>query len=258
MTMTLTDVLAVAIEMQASDVHLTPGLPPVVRVHGELTRLESLPALTGADIEQLVGRYLNDRQRRRFEETSELDFSVSIDGLARIRANLFRQRTQMAAVLRLIPDRVPSLRDLDLPDVVDTLVQTPRGLVLVTGQLEAVRQLIDQINAARRRHILTIEDPIEYTHEHKMSIVTQRELHGDTASFATAWRAALREDPDVVLIGEMRDRETAESALHIAETGHLTLATLHANSAAQTIHRIVGLFPAHQQSQVRGQLSLVL
>jgi len=261
--MTLEAVLALAVEMKASDVHLTADLPPLVRVDGELVRLEGHAALTGAEIERLLDRYLTDHQKRLFEETSELDFSVGVRDVARLRVNLFRQRGQVAAVLRLIPDQIPVLRELGLPAVVETLVRIPRGLVLVTGptgsgKTTTLAAIIDQINSERRGHILTIEDPIEYVHTHKKSIVNQRELHGDTRGFAPALRAALREDPDVVLIGEMRDYETVEMALHIAETGHLTLATLHTNSAVQTIHRIVDLFPARQQGQVRAQLSLIL
>jgi twitching motility protein PilT len=261
--MTLEEVLALAAEMKASDVHLTADLPPLARVDGELVRLEGHAALTSAEIERLLDRYLKDHQKRLFEETSELDFSVGIRDVARIRVNVFRQRGQVAAVLRLIPDQIPVLRELGLPAVVETLVRIPRGLVLVTGptgsgKTTTLAAIIDQINSERRSHILTIEDPIEYVHPHKKSIVNQRELHGDTAGFAPALRAALREDPDVVLIGEMRDSETVETALHIAETGHLTLATLHTNSAVQTIHRIVDLFPARQQGQVRAQLSLIL
>ena len=261
--MTLEAVLALAVEMKASDVHLTADCPPLARVDGELVRLEGHAALTSAEIERLLDRYLTDHQKRLFEETSELDFSVGVRNVARLRVNLFRQRGQVAAVFRLIPDQIPVLRELGLPAVVETLVRMPRGLVLVagptgSGKTTTLAAIIDQINSERRGHILTIEDPIEYVHTHKKSIVNQRELHGDTRGFAPALRAALREDPDVVLIGEMRDDETVETALHIAETGHLTLATLHTNSAVQTIHRIVDLFPARQQGQVRGQLSLIL
>ena len=261
--MTLSELLAVAVEMCGSDVHLTAGQPPLVRVHGDLLRLDDHPALSGADIEQVVGRHLTDRQQEQFERTSELDFSTDINDIARIRGNLFRQRGGAAAVFRLIPERVPGLNDLGLPSSVITFARRPRGLVLVTGptgsgKTTTLAAMIDTINSERRCHILTIEDPIEYVHEPKMGVVSQREVRTDTAGFAPALRAALREDPDVVLIGEMRDRETVEAALGIAETGHLTLATLHTNSAVQTIHRVIDLFPSPTQAHVRAQLSLVL
>ena len=261
--MTLSELLAVAVDMCGSDVHLTAGQPPLVRVHGDLRRLEEHPVLTGADIEQMVRRHLTDGQQAQFEQTSELDFSTDIIDIARIRGNLFRQRGKVAAVLRLIPDQVPGVHDLGLPASVVEFARLPRGLVLVTGptgsgKTTTLAAMIDTINSERQSHVLTIEDPIEYIHEPKMGVVNQREVRTDTASFALALRAALREDPDVVLIGEMRDRETVEAALRIAETGHLTLATLHTNSAVQTIHRVVDLFPAHTQLHIRAQLSFVL
>ena len=261
--MTLSELLAVAVEMHGSDVHLTAGQPPLVRVHGDLLRLENHPVLSSADIEQVVGRHLTDRQQEQFEQTSELDFSTNIDAIARIRGNLFRQRGGAAAVFRLIPDQVPGVSALGLPSSVMKFARLPRGLVLVTGptgsgKTTTLAAMIDTINSERRCHILTIEDPIEYVHEPKVGVVSQREVRTDTAGFAPALRAALREDPDVVLIGEMRDRETVQAALGIAETGHLTLATLHTNSAIQTIHRIIDLFPSHIQAHVRAQLSLVL
>src|SRR4029077_20841110 len=206
---------------------------------------------------------LTDAQKKRLEESLELDCSFGIKGLARFRCNMFNQRGAVAAVYRLIPERIRTFEELNLPQVLATLADRPRGLVLVTGptgsgKSTTLAAMLDKINTERREHIITIEDPIEYMHGHKGCLVNQREVHSDTQSFSLALRAALREDPDVVLIGEMRDLETIESALRIAETGHLTLATLHTNSAAQTINRIIDVFPAHQQGQIRTQLSLVL
>jgi twitching motility protein PilT len=206
---------------------------------------------------------LTDAQKKRFEETLELDFSFGIRGLARFRCNVFNQRGAVAAVYRVIPETIKGFDELGLPPVLATLADRPRGLVLVTGptgsgKSTTLAAMIDKINTERREHILTIEDPIEYIHQHKGCLVNQREVHSDTHGFSAALRAALREDPDIVLIGELRDLETIESALRIAETGHLTFATLHTNSAAQTINRIIDVFPAHQQGQIRTQLSLVL
>ena len=216
-----------------------------------------------SDTKALAYSVLTDAQKKRFEETLELDFSFGIRGLARFRCNVFNQRGAVAAVYRLIPEQIRRFDELGLPAVIATLAERPRGLVLVTGptgsgKSTTLAAMIDKINTERREHILTIEDPIEYLHQHKGCLVNQREVHSDTQSFANALRAALREDPDIVLIGEMRDLETIESALRIAETGHLTFATLHTNSAAQTINRIIDVFPAHQQAQIRTQLSLVL
>jgi twitching motility protein PilT len=259
---TLPDLLKSTLTMNGSDLHLTAGSPPQVRVDGKLQRL-TLPTLTPADTKQLAYTVLTDAQKKRFEESLELDFSFGIRDLARFRCNMFNQRGAVACVYRLIPDKVKTFKELGLPSVIAKLADRPRGLVLVTGptgsgKSTTLAAMIDKINLERSEHILTIEDPIEYIHPHKSCLVNQRELHSDTQSFAGALRSALREDPDVVLIGEMRDLETIESALRIAETGHLTLATLHTNSAAQTINRIVDVFPAHQQGQIRTQLSLVL
>ena len=212
---------------------------------------------------QLVYSVLTDLQKKRFEETLELDFSFGIRGLARFRCNVFNQRGAVAAVYRLIPETIRPFGELGLPAVLATLADRPRGLILVTGptgsgKSTTLAAMIDKINSERHAHILTIEDPIEYIHQHKNCLVNQREVHSDTNSFTNALRAALREDPDIVLIGEMRDLETVESALRIAETGHLTFGTLHTNSAAQTINRIIDIFPANQQAQIRTQLSLVL
>jgi len=259
---TLPELLKTTVDLGGSDLHLTTATPPQVRVNGKLARLE-MGELTPSDTKQLAYSVLTDAQKKRFEEALELDFSFGIKGLARFRCNLFNQRGAVAAVYRLIPERIRSFEELGLPQVLANLADRPRGLVLVTGptgsgKSTTLASMIDKINVERREHILTIEDPIEYIHPHKNCLVNQREVHSDTNGFSVALRAALREDPDVVLIGEMRDLETIESALRIAETGHLTFATLHTNSAAQTINRIIDVFPAHQQGQIRTQLSLVL
>jgi len=258
----LPDLLKTTVEMKASDLHLTVNTPPQVRVDGKLQRLP-LPELTPADTKQLAYSVLTDAQKKRFEETMELDCAFGIRGLARFRCNVFSQRGSVAAVYRLIPEHIRSFEELGLPSIIARFAEAPRGLVLVTGptgcgKSTTLAAVLDKINTERQEHILTIEDPIEYIHPHKGCIVNQREVHADTEGFAAALRAALREDPDVVLIGEMRDLQTVEAALRIAETGHLTFATLHTNSAAQTINRIIDVFPAHQQSQIRTQLSLVL
>jgi twitching motility protein PilT len=259
---TLPELLKLTLEMQGSDLHLATNTPPQVRVHGELTRLQ-LPDMTPSETKQLVYSVLTDAQKKRYEESSELDFSFGIRGLARFRCNVFQQRGAVGAVYRVIPEKIRSFQDLNLPAVLANLSERPRGLVLITGptgsgKSTTLAAMLDKINQERHGHILTIEDPIEYIHQHKGCLVNQREVHSDTASFSAALRAALREDPDIVLIGEMRDLETVEAALKIAETGHLTFGTLHTNSAAQTINRIIDIFPAGQQSQIRTQLSLVL
>jgi twitching motility protein PilT len=260
--MTLPELLKKTVELQGSDLHITISTPPQVRVHGHLQRLEG-PELAPSDTKALTYSVLTDSQKKRFEESLELDFSFGIKGLARFRCNMFNQRGAVAAVYRLIPEKIRSFQELGLPPVLANLAERPRGLVLVTGptgsgKSTTLAAMIDKINQERKDHILTIEDPIEYIHPHKGCLVNQREVHSDTQSFSMALRAALREDPDIVLIGELRDLETVEAALRIAETGHLTFGTLHTNSAAQTINRIIDVFPAHQQSQIRTQLSLVL
>src|SRR6184192_3274345 len=262
MALSLSDLLKRMLEMSGSDLHITTNSPPQIRVHGHLVPLD-LPQLTPAETKQLAYSVMTDAQKHRFEETLELDFSFGLKGLARFRANIFNQRGATAAVFRLIPFEIKSFNQLGLPTVVSKLCEKPRGLVLVTGptgsgKSTTLESMIDKINSERHDHILTIEDPIEFVHMNKNCVVNQRELHADTKSFGDALRAALREDPDVVLIGEMRDLETIESALRIAETGHLTFGTLHTNSAASTINRIIDVFPAHQQPQIRAQLSLVL
>jgi twitching motility protein PilT len=259
---TLAEMLQRIIQAGASDLHLTISTPPQIRVDGKLRPLD-LPALTPADTKRLAYSVMTDGQKHSFEERLEIDFSFGIKDLCRFRANVFTQRGAVAAVFRLIPFEIKSFEALGLPPVVETLCDKPRGLILVTGptgcgKSTTLSSMIDKINRERHEHILTIEDPIEFLHTHKNCIVNQREVNNDTHSFAEALRVALREDPDVVLIGEMRDLETVESALRIAETGHLTLATLHTNSAATTINRIVDIFPSNQQPQIRAQLSMVL
>ncbi|MDA1093727.1 MAG: type IV pilus twitching motility protein PilT [Acidobacteria bacterium] len=259
---TLHELLKSTVELDGSDLHITTNSPPQVRVDGQLRPLNG-PRLGAAETKQLVYSVLTDRQKKEFEDTHELDFSFGIRGIARFRCNVFSQRRAVAAVYRVIPDVILGLQDLGLPPIIERLAERPRGLVLVTGptgsgKSTTLAALIDQINRQRHGHILTIEDPIEYLHTHKNCLVNQREVHSDTEGFGPALRAALREDPDVVLIGELRDLETIEAALRIAETGHLTFATAHTNSAYQTINRIVDVFPHNQQAQIRTQLSLVI
>jgi len=260
---TLPDLLKEMVGMQGSDLHLSIGSKPQTRVHGELEQMMTHAELTPTDTKSLAYSVLTDAQKKRFEETKELDFSFGIRGLARFRCNLFNQKGAVGAVYRQIPEKIRAFDDLGLPQILAKLSERPRGLVLVTGptgsgKSTTLAAMIDKINAERHGHILTVEDPIEYLHQHKNCVVNQRELHSDTDSFTNALRAALREDPDVVLIGEMRDLETVESALRIAETGHLTFGTLHTNSASSTINRIIDVFPSHQQAQIRTQLSLVI
>ena len=259
----LVELLAETAARGGSDLHLTAGVPPSVRVDGSLLRLEERPALTPEIAARLACSALTSGQRARFEGGEDIDLAFAVPGVARFRCNVFRQRGTVAAVYRLVPERIPPFRELGLPPVLRTLAGLHSGLVLVTGptgsgKSTTLAALVDAINAAGGRHVLTIEDPIEFVHGHKRSIVNQREVRTDTASFGSALRAVLREDPDVVLIGEMRDAETVEAALRIAETGHLTLATLHTASAVQTVNRIVDVFPAGQQAQARLQLSMVL
>ncbi len=261
--LSLSDLLKKLIEMGGSDLHLTTNTAPMVRVDGHLRPVEGLRTLTSADTKSLAYSVLTDAQKHRFEEALELDFSFGVRGLSRFRANLFNQRGAVGAVFRAIPYEIKSFDDLMLPPVVSQLCDRPRGLILVTGptgsgKSTTLAAMIDKVNRERHEHIVTIEDPIEFLHGHKSCIVNQREVGADTRGFAEALRTALRQDPDVVLVGEMRDLETIESALRIAETGHLTFATLHTNSAASTINRIIDVFPSAQQAQIRAQLSLVL
>ncbi|MBI3995617.1 MAG: type IV pilus twitching motility protein PilT [Nitrospirae bacterium] len=258
----LYQLLQTLIEKGASDLHITTGTPPQIRVDGDLVPL-NLPPLTPAETKQLVYSVLTDAQKHKFEEENELDFSFGLKGLSRFRANVFMQRGAVAAALRTIPFKIMTFDELGLPAVVRDLVNRPRGLILVTGptgsgKSTTLATMIDTINSERHEHIVTIEDPIEFLHPHKKCLVNQREVNSDTKSFKAALKYILRQDPDVVLIGELRDLETIEAALTIAETGHLTLATLHTNSCAQTINRIIDVFPPFQQSQVRAQLSFVL
>jgi len=259
----LHQLLKTMVEMGGTDLHITTNTKPLVRIHGVLERLEDQDALTAVDTKKLAYSILTDAQKHRFEEALELDISFGVKGLARFRANIYQQRGAVAGAFRRIPYEILGFKELGLPSVVESLCNKPRGLVLVTGptgsgKSTTLAAMIDKINREKKLHILTIEDPVEYLHSHKVAMVNQRELHADTLSFPAALRSVLREDPDVVLIGEMRDLETIESALRIAETGHLTFATLHTNSAPQTINRIVDVFPEHQQSQIRAQLSFVL
>jgi twitching motility protein PilT len=258
----LSELLRKMIEHGGSDLHITTNSAPMVRVHGVLRALE-YQELTPAETKQLAYSVLTDAQKHRFEETLELDFSFGIKGLSRFRANIFNQRGAVGAVFRSIPYEIKSFEELGLPSVVDKLCDKPRGLILVTGptgsgKSTTLAAMVDKVNRDRHEHIITVEDPIEYLHGHKGCIVNQREVQADTHSFASALRSALRQDPDVVLIGEMRDLETTETALRIAETGHLTFATLHTNSAASSINRIIDIFPSGQQAQIRTQLSMVL
>jgi twitching motility protein PilT len=258
----LSELLRKMTEQGGSDLHITTNSAPMVRVHGVLRPLE-YAELSPAETKQLAYSVLTDAQKHRFEETLELDFSFGIKGLSRFRANIFNQRGAVGAVFRSIPYEIRSFEELGLPGVIDKLCEKPRGLILVTGptgsgKSTTLAAMVDKVNRDRHEHIITVEDPIEYLHSHKGCIVNQREVHSDTHNFASALRAALRQDPDVVLIGEMRDLETTETALRIAETGHLTFATLHTNSAASSINRIIDIFPSGQQAQIRTQLSMVL
>jgi twitching motility protein PilT len=259
---TLNQLLKSMVEQGGSDLHVTTNSPPQVRVDGHLKPL-NLPPLTPSETKQLAYSILTDNQKHRLEEALEIDLSFGIKGLARFRANIFHQRGAIAAAFRQIPYEIRGFRELGLPPVIERLCEKPRGLILVTGptgsgKSTTLAAMIDKVNRERSEHIVTIEDPVEYLHSHKKCIVNQREIHADTHGFSEALRSVLRQDPDVVLVGEMRDLETMEAALRIAETGHLTFATLHTNSAAQTINRIIDVFPAHQQGQIRAQLSLVL
>jgi twitching motility protein PilT len=258
----LNTLLKTMVEQGASDLHLTTNSAPQIRIDGQLHPLNH-PPLTPSQTKALAYSILTDKQKQGLEENLEIDLSFGLKGLARFRANIFHQRGAIAGAFRQIPYEIRGFRELGLPPVVEKICEKPRGLVLVTGptgsgKSTTLASMLDKCNRERKEHIVTIEDPVEYLHHHKSCIVNQRELGADTHSFHNALRSVLRQDPDVVLIGEMRDLETVEAALRIAETGHLTFATLHTNSAAQTINRIVDIFPAHQQGQVRVQLSFVL
>ncbi|MCD4749759.1 MAG: type IV pilus twitching motility protein PilT [Thermoanaerobaculales bacterium] len=263
MATNLHTLLKTMVERGGTDLHVTTNAPPKIRIDGILIDVEGEKVLNAVDTKKMAYSVLTDGQKHRFEETLELDISFGVKGLARFRANIFFQRGAVAGAFRRIPYEILGFKELGLPNVVESLCSKPRGLVLVTGptgsgKSTSLAAMIDKINREKKLHILTIEDPVEYLHTHQEAMVNQRELHADTLSFGNALRSVLREDPDVVLVGEMRDLETVESALRIAETGHLTFATLHTNSAPQTINRIVDVFPEHQQSQIRAQLSFVL
>lgn len=249
-------------EKDASDLHITTGSPPQMRLNGELVALP-LPELSPKDSSALCFSVLSEAQRAKFEQNNEIDFSFGIRGVARFRGNVFRQRGSTAGAFRLIPTKIRSFDDLGLPQVIQQLAERPRGLVLVTGptgsgKSTTLASIIDYINRSFHKHIITVEDPIEYVHENKSCIVNQREIGTDTESYHNAMRYILRQDPDVVLLGELRDLESIETALTLAETGHLVFSTLHTNSTVQTINRIIDVFPSHQQEQVRSQLSFVL
>jgi twitching motility protein PilT len=259
----LTILLTRMIEIGGSDLHIRVDSPPQIRIHGQMVPQDDYASLTAEETKQLAYSFLNDRQRDTFEEKRELDFSIGLEGLSRFRVNIFNQKETIGGVFRAIPYEIKSFEELGLPHVVAELCRKPRGLILVTGptgsgKSTTLATMIDLINRTRHQHIITIEDPIEFLHTHKNCVVSQRELGVDTESFGAALRAGLRQDPDVVLVGEMRDLETIELALRVAETGHLTLATLHTNTAASTITRIIDVFPSTQQPQIRTQLSNVL
>ncbi len=263
MTLNLRALLEEMLERGGSDLHITAGERPKIRIDGEIADSQVDTVLTPKDTLQLAYSVLTENQKKRFELEDELDFSFGIQNLARFRGNCFKQRGCVAMVLRMIPFNVRTFQDLGLPPVVAKLAERPRGLILVTGptgsgKSTTLAAMLDKINRERRGHIITVEDPIEFIHKHQNCIVNQREIGTDTKSFSTALKFALREDPDIILVGEMRDLETIASALTIAETGHLVLATLHTNSAAESINRIIDVFPANQQSQVRAQLAFVL
>lgn len=258
----LYDLLKMMVERGGSDLHITTGSSPRLRIDGKLVSIDH-PTLSPADTKALCYSVLTDAQKHRFEENNELDLSFAIKGVSRFRANIFMQRGAVAGAFRLIPFEIRTFKDLGLPEIMNEIVKKSSGLVLVTGptgcgKSTTLAAILDRINSEKSAHIITVEDPIEYLHHHKKCLVNQREVTTDTKSFRDALRYILRQDPDVVLIGEMRDLETIEAALTVSETGHLTLATLHTNSAAQTINRIIDVFPPNQQEQIRAQLSMVL
>ena len=263
MSLDFAAVLTKMVEARASDVHLTAGFPPAVRVRGRIVPMDDYPPLSPQETREIVYSILNDSQRKRFENEQQIDLAYAIPGVARFRVNCFFQRGAISAAFRLIPAEIVSLDSLGLPLVIEEFTRKPRGFILVTGptgsgKSTSLASMVDLINSEREEHILTIEDPIEFLHAHKKCIVNQREIGSDALDFAVALKAALREDPDVILVGEMRDLETVSTALTAAETGHLVFATLHTQSTAQTVDRIIDVFPPHQQQQVRMQLSIAL
>ncbi len=263
--MDVNDLLEIVVEQNASDIHLTVGLPPTLRLHGQLTPLD-LPTLKEADTKELIGQLLEGKPvlMEKFREKGEVDFSYALQNIGRFRVNVYKQRGSWATALRLVGVEIPRMEELGLPrKILESLSNNTRGLILVTGptgsgKSTTLATMVDYMNQKRKEHILTLEDPIEYLHKHKNSMVNQREIGFDTNSYANALRAALREDPDVILVGEMRDQETISTAITAAETGHLVLSTLHTIGAAQTIDRIIDVFPPHQQQQIRIQLSNIL
>lgn len=262
-TVKIETLLEECVRRKASDLHIQFGIPPILRIDGALVAIPNMPALTEEMLKNLIFATMDEDQQKIYLKDKEFDYSFSFGEVARFRVNAFHERGKMAAAFRLIPNAIVPLSDLNMPEVIGTFSEFPRGLVLVTGptgsgKSTTLAALIDKINREKSVHILTIEDPIEFTHKSQRSVVVQREVHYDTFSFAAALRSALRQDPDVVLIGEMRDLETIQAAITIAETGHLVFGTLHTNSAAQSIDRIIDVFPAHQQPQVRAQLANML
>src|SRR5918992_4112772 len=263
MSLNLRALLEEMLEKEASDLHITAGERPKLRIDGDITDSSATDVMTPKDTLHLAYSVLTENQKKRFEMEDELDFSFGIQNLARFRGNVFKQRGCVSMVIRQIPFNVKTFQDLGLPPIIAKMAEKPRGLVLVTGptgsgKSTTLAAMIDKINRERKGHIITVEDPIEFIHKHQGCIVNQREVGTDTRSFQNALKYALREDPDVILVGEMRDLETIQAALTIAETGHLALATLHTNSAAESVNRIIDVFPSHQQSQVRAQLAFVL
>src|SRR2546425_4232918 len=263
MAANMADLLQLMVDRGASDLHITSGTYPQIRVNGRLTQLTQFEVLTPQDTQRLSYSVLNEGQKQKFEEENELDLSFGIQGLARFRCNVYRQRGAVGPAIRVIPYKIRTFDELGLPQIVQQLADRPKGLILVTGptgsgKSTTLASIIDKINTERHEHIMTIEDPIEYLHPHKNCLVNQREVGADTRSFKLALKYILRQDPDVVLVGEMRDLETIEAALVIAETGHLAFGTLHTNSCVQTINRILDVFPPYQQPQIRAQLSFVL
>jgi len=261
--LSLDAMLVALVDAHGSDLHVTVGAPPTIRVHGGLTYLPDYECLKPADTAMLVRAAVNSEQWNQFERTQELDFAYSVEGVSRFRVNLYSQRGSHAAVFRAIPHKIKPLDELGVPESVARFAQLHRGLVLVTGptgsgKTTTLASLLDLANRTRSAHIVTIEDPIEFLHEHKRALINQREVGADTTSFSTALKHALRQDPDIILVGELRDLETTSTALTAAETGHLVLATLHTQSASQTVDRVIDIFPPHQQQQVRSQLSMAL
>ena len=257
--MDITELLAFSVKNKASDLHLSAGLPPIIRVDGEMRKL-NVPTLNHKEVHALIFEIMNDKQRKEYEENLETDFSFEVKDLSRFRVNAFVQNRGAAAVLRTIPSEILSLDDLGAPQIFKNIINQPAGIILVTGatgsgKSTTLAAMIDHINSTKREHILTIEDPIEFVHENKLCLLNQREVHRDTHSFNNALRSALREDPDIILVGELRDLETIRLAISAAETGHLVFGTLHTNSAPKTIDRLIDVFPAAEKSMIRSMLS---